>query len=268
MPEGGLLGPPADLIDHRVGQPDGMEVVHDHGRVAERDDQCAGIAAPGVQRDRGDAGQPVMGPSTEPAVDRGPGAVGHHVQQATLLQVDQAGHIAGGRQAGGLEEGGLVQAERGHTLQPRGVVHQRDAVVSHCPHDGRPADPEVAGDRGDRVGVLPTRRQASARARSVSTARGRIAAACSVQVRTPQAGSRQRQSRLRQASTTGRPPSGRSRTRTVRRPCGVARTPQPTQPIAVAVVWTASCHSPPTSSAETSWKPSRSSSLEAEALLC
>jgi hypothetical protein len=74
--------------------------------------------------------------------------------------------------------------------------------------------------------------------------------------------------RLRQASTTGRSPIGRSRTRTVRRPCGVARTPQPPQPITMAVVWTASCHSPPTSSAETSWKPSRSSSLEADALLC
>jgi hypothetical protein len=45
---------------------------------------------------------------------------------------------------------------------------------------------------------LPTRRQASARARSVSTARGPIAAARSVQVRTWQAGSRQRQRRLRQ----------------------------------------------------------------------
>jgi hypothetical protein len=115
---------------------------------------------------------------------------------------------------------------------------------------------------------LPTRRHASARARSVSTARGRIATVCSVQVRTPQAGSRQRHRRLRQHSTTGRPPIGRSRTLTVRRPCGVAGTPQPVQPITVAVVWTTSCHSPPSSSAETSWKPSRSSSLEADALLC
>jgi hypothetical protein len=28
MPEGGLLGPSADLIDHRVGQLDGVEVIH------------------------------------------------------------------------------------------------------------------------------------------------------------------------------------------------------------------------------------------------
>jgi hypothetical protein len=36
MPEGGLLGPPADLVDHRIGQPDGVEVAHHHGGVAER----------------------------------------------------------------------------------------------------------------------------------------------------------------------------------------------------------------------------------------
>jgi hypothetical protein len=59
MPEGGLLGPPADLVDHRVGQPDGMKVVHDHPGVAQWGDQGAGVPAPGVQRDHGDLGQPV-----------------------------------------------------------------------------------------------------------------------------------------------------------------------------------------------------------------
>ena len=49
----GLLGPPADLVDHRVGQPDGVEVIDNHGGVAKRSDQGAGVAAPGVQRDRG-----------------------------------------------------------------------------------------------------------------------------------------------------------------------------------------------------------------------
>jgi hypothetical protein len=52
MPEGGLLGPAADLIDHGVGQPDGVEVVHDHPGMAKGGDQGAGIAAPWVQRHR------------------------------------------------------------------------------------------------------------------------------------------------------------------------------------------------------------------------
>jgi hypothetical protein len=115
---------------------------------------------------------------------------------------------------------------------------------------------------------LPTRRQASARARWVSTARGAIAAARSVQVRTRQAGSRQRQRRLRQHSTTGWPPIGRSRTPTVRRPWAWARTPQPGQPTTAAVVWITSRHSPPTISAARTSKPSRPSSLEADALPC
>jgi hypothetical protein len=57
-------------------------------------------------------------------------------------------------------EGGLVQPEPAHPVQARGVVHQRSAVLVHGPHDGRPADPQVAGDRRHRVGVLadpPTR---------------------------------------------------------------------------------------------------------------
>jgi hypothetical protein len=90
----------------------------------------------------------------QPAVHRGPGAVGHYVQQPATLQVDQPGHIASGRDPGGLEEGGLVQAKRGDTVQAGGVVHQRGAVLNHRPHDGRPANPQVAGDRRHRVGVL------------------------------------------------------------------------------------------------------------------
>ena len=51
--------------------------------------------------------------------------VRRRVQQATALQIDQAGHPSGGRDPGRLEEAGLVQPERGDTVQARGVVHQR-----------------------------------------------------------------------------------------------------------------------------------------------
>jgi hypothetical protein len=117
-------------------------------------------------------------------------------------------------------------------------------VIGHRPHHRRPPDPEVTGDRRDRVGILADPSARLSASRSVSTAHGTTAATCSVQVRTEQAGSRQRQIHLRHQSTTGRPPTGRSRTRTTRRPCGVPRTPQPVQPTTVAVVCMASCHSP------------------------
>jgi hypothetical protein len=80
VPERGLLGPSADLVDHRVGQPDGVEVVDHDGGVPKRDEQRAGIPAPWIQRDRGDVRQPVAGPDAEPAVHRSSGAIGHQVQ--------------------------------------------------------------------------------------------------------------------------------------------------------------------------------------------
>jgi hypothetical protein len=36
MAQGRLLGAAAGLVDHGVGQPDGVEVVHDHGGMAKR----------------------------------------------------------------------------------------------------------------------------------------------------------------------------------------------------------------------------------------
>jgi hypothetical protein len=185
-----------------------------------------------------------------------------------MLQVDQAGDPPGGGQAGRLEEARSSSPSAATSSSRVGSstsgrpwsVTARMTVAQPTPRSRATAATAWAS--------LPTRWHASARARWVSTVPGAIPVTRSVQVRTPQAGSRQRHRRLRQASTTGRPPMGRSRTRTTRRPCGVARTPQPMHPTTVAVVWTASCHSLPTSSAETTSKPSRSSSSDPDALPC
>jgi len=71
MTEGDLLYLSACLVDHRVGQPDGVEVVPHHARMAERRDQRAGVPAPRVQRGRTDLGQPVERPGLKPAVHEG-----------------------------------------------------------------------------------------------------------------------------------------------------------------------------------------------------
>jgi hypothetical protein len=201
-------------------------------------------------------------------VDRGPGAVGHHIQQAALLQVDQAGHIAGGRPAGGLEEAGLVQPKRGDILQPRRVVHQRFAVVSHRPHDGRPTDPQVAGDCGHSVGVLadpPARlgpgplgqhrpRTESGRPLGpgphftgwLDTAPDPLAP-----------GQGHRPATHRQVPHPHRAASMES---------GLG--PQTAQPTGVAVVWTASRHSSSVTSAAVTSNWSRPSRIEPDALPC
>jgi hypothetical protein len=46
MTEADLLYLSACLVGHRVGQPDDVEVVPHHGRMAERRDQRAGVPAP------------------------------------------------------------------------------------------------------------------------------------------------------------------------------------------------------------------------------
>ena len=67
----------------------------------------------------------------------------------------------------------------------------------------------------------------SARARSDSTARGRIAASVTDHVRCERRGSWQRQIRLKHTRITVRPLDGRSRTERGLRSCSVATTPQP-----------------------------------------
>jgi hypothetical protein len=151
-----------------------------------------------------------MGPGAEPAVHRRPGAVGHHIQQPAALQLHQAGDVPSRCSRVALRK--LVSSSpatpskrsgSSTSGRPRSVT-ARMMVAQPTPRSRATAATAWAS--------LPTRRHASAWARSVSTSRGRIAATCSVQVPTPQAGSGQRQSRLRQHSTTGHPPAGRSRT--------------------------------------------------------
>ena len=67
MPQGGLLGPSADLVDRRVGQPDGGEMVHHYARMTKWDDQGAGIAAPGIESDHGDLSQPAGRAPSQPS---------------------------------------------------------------------------------------------------------------------------------------------------------------------------------------------------------
>jgi hypothetical protein len=86
--QGGLLDATADLIDHRIGKPDGVEMVHHHPGMPKGCHQRARVATPGVQGDRADLGQPIPRSGAEPVVHRSPGAVGHHIQQPATFQVD------------------------------------------------------------------------------------------------------------------------------------------------------------------------------------
>ena len=105
----------------------------------------------------------------------------------------------------------------------------------------------------------PTRRHASAAARTVQPARGRICSVVSVQVRTAHAGSTQRHTRLTHTRVTGRPAEGRSRTQLGRRSCNLATTPQPRQKSSAAKVSTACSTSPSFADTANNTKPGKPS---------
>lgn len=83
----GRVGGPGRPLCWPPGWP---EAVHHHGAIGKRCDQGAGIAGPGIQRDRGDVGQPATRPNTKPAVHRGALAGSFTTSSSSAaLQVDQ-----------------------------------------------------------------------------------------------------------------------------------------------------------------------------------
>ena len=55
----------------------------------------------------------------------------------------------------------LVDPDRADTLQPGGRLDHRGSVLAHRPHDRIPADPQLAGDLGDRAPARPVRAAAA-----------------------------------------------------------------------------------------------------------
>jgi hypothetical protein len=242
------LDPPADVIDGGEPEPHDMEgVEYPHG-MRQRDAQRGCVAAVGVQHRHPDPGPPPRVALVHPTHQRRPASIFDHVEQPrrpnTAAEVDDAGHEtrrSDGR--GGLKRR-LVQPDHLDPVEAAWVIDPRRAVLTDRGHRGTPADPELAGHRGDRGPSSPTRRQISARARPVNEARGAISGQVCVQVRFAHNLYGHRQTHLIHTSVTGRPPAGRSRTQHGRRSCNSATAPHCGQPTKSAVVSTACSHSP------------------------
>ena len=127
--EEGLLGPPPCLVDDRVGQLDGVKVVHDHGGMPKRCDQGAGIPAPGSQRDRSHPGQRDR--------ERAP-------SQAVTVLVARSAMTSSNRPpststnpviqrvgAVGVARRWSHQAQAGHTVKAGRILDQRLAMLGH-----------------------------------------------------------------------------------------------------------------------------------------
>jgi hypothetical protein len=225
--------------------------------MAERRDQRAGVPAPRVQRGRADRGQPVARPGLRPAVHGG--LVRSTTRSSSRPRSRSTRPVIHRVGAVGVTRRTLVSRPSRRPPPPPDEQCRPPAGCCgpHRPHHGRPANAEVASDRGHRVGVLadpPTGLSAGSLGQHrPGTDRGRPPA----QVPPPQAGSRQRQIRLRQAA----PPDSRHWAGRAPGPCAgreLSPRPRPLKSTAVAVVWTASRHSPPaTPATRTSSRPRR-----------
>ena len=186
VPEVLALDPAANLVDR--GEPEAhhmKRIQHPHG-VRQGGTQRRGVAAIRVQRRGPDRGPPAGVALAHPADQGGCAAVGDHIQQpgrpVAAGQIHDAGHEAGragGR--GGLERG-LVHPEHRHPGEAVRVIHPgvpwaRTAAIA-VPHPIPNSRATAATDAPS----SPTRRHTSARARSVSDARGPITGEVSVQV--------------------------------------------------------------------------------------
>ena len=196
----------------------------------------------------------------------GPGAVGHQLQQPAALQVDQTGDPSGRRRR--VARRTLVSSK------PRAAITSRRAASSTS---------GVPWSATARMTVAqPTRGHARPRPRrgrpcrpADRPRRGLVGSAPPWDGSGPPARSRCAPRRLahdsaRSACARPAPPDGhrlsRSRIRTARRRWGSARVPRALHPTAVAVVWTASRHSPPATTGGEDLEAVQASSLVADAL--
>jgi hypothetical protein len=132
----------------------------------------------------------------------------------------------------------------------RGVPWARTAAIA-VPHP----TPKSRATAATEAPSSPTRRHTSARARSVSDARGKICGQVSVQVLIGHSRCGHRHTRLIHTRVTGRPPVGRSRTQHGRRSCSCATAPHPGQSTRSAVVSMACSSSPSCSDTASTTNP-------------
>ena len=225
-----------------------------HGRAAR---SARWLPAPRVQRGAADLGQPVARPGLKPAVHDG--LVRSATRSSSRPRSRSTRPVIHRVGAVGVTRRTLVSSKpKAATPSRRPASSTSGLLWSPPPAPRSPANAEVTSDRGHRVGVLadpPTGLSAGSL--------GQHRPGTDRAARRPRCLPR----RLAHDSTRsacarqhhpGQPPLGRSRTRTMRRPWSSARAPRPLKSTAVAVVWTASRHSPPaTPAARTSSRPRR-----------
>jgi hypothetical protein len=149
-----LLHPPADLVEGRVGQTHGVEVVHNQLGMAQPVGQAPGGARVGVQGDRPDGRPPWRRAGRQPPRNPLRRAALDHIQEAMAVQVDESGDQQRRVLGAGGEERVFIDAQGPGGTEPGQMIHPRAPVIAHRRHGGVPADPEDACHLRDRTPSL------------------------------------------------------------------------------------------------------------------
>lgn len=119
-----VLDAAADVVDCRVGQGDGMEVIDHHGRMAEVGEQSVGVTAVRVQGHRGHGLEPLEGLVLEPVADAGGAATRDNIEEPVTGQVHEPGDVEGVVELVAGQERRLVHAQRVDVTDPVGVIDE------------------------------------------------------------------------------------------------------------------------------------------------
>lgn len=151
---GVLLDAATADIERITGQPDHVKRIHDGDGVGELFGGGGLEAGEPVHRDHLDPLAPLLGPSGEPLLEHRLRAALDHVQQpcrARLLagwgEVDDHGHVLVAEP--GVTPDMLVDTDRGHPIEPGGVVDQSPLAFGEDGGvRGAPGHSETGGDAG------------------------------------------------------------------------------------------------------------------------
>ena len=206
-----------------------MERVGDLAGVGQRHVEGAPIGAGEVQHAPVDALAPRLGLREQPPGGTRSVATRDKVEQLTPLHVDNRGAPPPGAPPPGAPEQGLIETQRLHRTDPRGVRgEQRFAPGEHRPVRRVPVTTQLGGHIGDRAGVAAHRHSRPASARAVSADRaGAICSSTSVNEATSHVAAGQRHRHLCHMRRTGRPNAGRSTNPTALAPLDHTAPPQP-----------------------------------------
>ena len=126
-----------------------VELVCDQLGVRQDGQKDTAVGGGEIERARAHRRKPVLTAREQPRLGFITLAVGHEVQELTLVHIDECGHEVRCSALAGLHEQVLVKTQGAHVAEAVGVVHERFAEQDHRVVDRVPITSERRGDLSD-----------------------------------------------------------------------------------------------------------------------